>query len=62
MKRFSTMVLGLGLAISSAAAAPEYFPRDLGTLGGAQSAATGVNDLSQVVGWSPTSAADPARA
>ena len=52
MKRFSTMVLGLGLAISSAAAAPEYFPRDLGTLGGAQSAATGVNDLSQVVGWS----------
>ncbi len=52
MKRFSTMVLGLGLAISFAAAAPEYFPRDLGTLGGAQSAANGVNDLSQVVGWS----------
>jgi probable HAF family extracellular repeat protein len=52
MKPFPSMVVCLGMAISTAAAAPEYYPRDLGTLGGTQSVAMGVNDLSQVVGWS----------
>ncbi|MGD9612243.1 MAG: MBG domain-containing protein, partial [Kiritimatiellia bacterium] len=52
MKLLHSMGLCVGLAALSAAAAPEYFPRDLGTLGGTKSAATGVNDLSQVVGWS----------
>ena len=38
------------------AAAPEYWPIDLGSLGGTQTVATGLNDLGQVVGWSQDAA------
>ena len=56
MKCFPTMVVCLGLALSSAAAAPDYWPIDLGHLGGTQTVALGVNDSGQVVGWSQDSA------
>ena len=52
MKPFPSMVMCLGLAISSAAAAPDYWPIDLGHLGGTQTVANGLNDAGQVVGWS----------
>ena len=52
MTRFLTIWIGAALAALSAAAAPEYWPIDLGTLGGTQSAALGLNDDGQVVGWS----------
>ena len=51
MTRFLTIWIGAALAALSAAAAPEYWPIDLGTLGGTQSAALGLNDAGQVVGW-----------
>jgi probable HAF family extracellular repeat protein len=54
MTRFLTIWIGAALAALSAAAAPEYWPIDLGTLGGTQSAALGLNDAGQVVGWSLT--------
>ncbi|HOO20019.1 MAG TPA: hypothetical protein PL011_01370 [Kiritimatiellia bacterium] len=54
MTRFHVIWIGAVLAALSAAAAPEYWPIDLGTLGGAQSAALGLNDNGQVVGWSLT--------
>ena len=38
------------------AAAPEYWPIDLGSLGGTNSEALGVNDDRQVVGWSQDAA------
>ena len=52
MKPFPSMAVCLGLAISSAAAAPAYWPIDLGHLGGTQTVALGVNDSGQAVGWS----------
>lgn len=54
MTRFLTIWIGAALAALSAAAVPEYWPIDLGTLGGTQSAALGLNDAGQVVGWSLT--------
>jgi probable HAF family extracellular repeat protein len=51
MTRLQAIWIGAALAAQSATAAPEYWPIDLGTLGGDQSAALGLNDAGQVVGW-----------
>ncbi|HRT05013.1 MAG TPA: hypothetical protein P5204_04880, partial [Kiritimatiellia bacterium] len=56
MKLFPSMVACLGLALSSAAAGPAYWPIDLGHLGRTQTVAKGINDAGQVVGWSKDSA------
>ncbi len=42
---------GLLLAAGGAGAVPEFWIEDLGTLGGTNSEAKGINDHSQVVGW-----------
>lgn len=44
----------LALMVPAAQAAVEWTIRDLGTLGGDNSAATGINELGQVVGWAQT--------
>ena len=49
-----TLLAGLAtwvLSAGGAAAAQEYWVVDLGTLGGTNSEAKGINDRSQVVGW-----------
>ena len=48
-------VLAVWVLTLSAVAAVEYEPIDLGTLGGTNSVALGINNRSQVVGWSQDS-------
>jgi probable HAF family extracellular repeat protein len=48
-------VLSLALSSAALAAPPSFTILDLGTLGGAESVAFGVNDSNVVVGWSLTS-------
>ena len=59
MKLLLSLVLLFFLAAASTAAtiAPQYRVTDLGTLGGDASAAYGINDKGQVVGWASTNAA-----
>lgn len=56
MKTFLLLLFLLAAAGTAAADAPQYQVTDLGTLGGASSAAYGINDKGQVVGWANTNA------
>ena len=55
MKTIRLACFALVLSGLAVGAAPEYWPIDLGTLGGTNVAATGINDAGQVVGWSQIS-------
>ena len=62
----AALSLGALLAAPAAAQDPDFVYVDLGTLGGAEAAAFGLNDARQVVGWSPipgcpTALANPCR-
>lgn len=54
-RRFFLVAAAWGLAAGIASADLEYQVIDLGTLGGTNSAALGINDRSQAVGWSQDS-------
>jgi len=50
--RFLSILAAVGFSTAGGFAAVEYEVVDLGTLGGGASAALGINDRAQVVGWS----------